>query len=463
MIHRRDAMLRLGRIGGGALSLPLLLQADRARAAAPDRAAPGDPPAKSCILIYLWGGPPQQDMWDLKPEAPDGIRSEFQPIDTVVPGMQVADAMPQLARQTDKLCIVRSLTHESNLHEPSVYHTLTGRVNPTLVVPRNQCSRRDFPNVEGVVSYFTPPGGMPAAVTIPKPIGHDGVTYAGTHAGFLGPKYDPLETSVPDEVDAVPTHRLDLPEGISLDRIAARRGLLSALETLDRALDRGSTASLDDFRAQAFRMLTDPRARGALDLAREPDAVRERYGRNEYGESFLLARRLVEAGVRLVTFVWEYTCPDGNVANVWDNHGGTASLGGISGFDMLRQYYCIPSLDQGLSALLEDLDQRGMLDETLVAAYGEFGRTPKINKEAGRDHWGMCQSVALAGGGIRGGQIYGASDKHAAYPADNPISPQDLLATIYHALGINPQAELHDAQNRPYRVCDGRVIGELLG
>lgn len=210
-------------------------------------------------------------------------------------------------------------------------------------------------------------------------------------------------------------------------------------------------------------MLTSPQAKGAFDLDREPVSLRERYGRNEYGESFLLARRLVEAGVRLVTVVWYYVCPDGNVANVWDNHGGTASLGGISGYDMLRQDYCLPSLDRACSALLDDLSQRGLLDETVVVMLGEFGRTPKINSNAGRDHWAPCQSIVLAGGGIRGGQVYGASDRLAAYPTREAVGPDDLIATVYFALGLDPDAEVHDRQRRPYRICEGRPITALFG
>jgi len=475
MLHRRDAMLRLGQVGLGALTLPSLLKAERTASAADSATASAARAssvtalttprgkAKSCILVYLWGGPPQQDMWDMKPAAPEGIRSQFQPIHTVTPGIDICDQMPLLARHTDKLAIVRSLTHDSNNHEPSVYYTLTGRKNPTLAVPRNQRTRQDFPNAAAVVSRFSPASSMPASVTIPRPIGHDGVTYAGTYAGFLGPQYDSMEVRAAGEVKAKPTHSLDLPEGLDATRLLARRGLLKLMEDQDRFLQRrAATGGLDPFREQAYRMLADPAAKGAFDLDRESPQMRDRYGRNEYGESFLLARRLVEAGVRLVTIVWIYICPDGNVANVWDNHGGTGSLGGISGFAMLKEKYCLPPLDQGLSALLEDLSARGLLDETLVAAYGEFGRTPKINAAAGRDHWGACQSALLAGGGIRGGQVYGASDKNAAYPRQDPVSPEDMLATIYHALGLPPQTEITDRLNRPMRICDGVPIAKLF-
>ena len=438
MLHRRDAMLRLGQVALGSLTLPRLLSALEQRTAS-ERA-----PAKACILVYLWGGPPQQDTFDLKPDAPDGIRSQFQPISTVVPGIQICDQLPQIARHTDKMAIIRSYTHPSNTHEVGVYHTLTGKVNNTLAVPRNQRNRRDFPTIGSVVSYLLPPGDLPTSVTIPRPIGHDGVTYTGTYAGFLGARYDPLELQAPAEVNERAAHGLDLPQGWDAHRIQSRIGLINTLENYDRLNQQHADRlqALGQFREQAFRMLTSTAAKQAFDLEKEPERMRDRYGRNEYGECFLLARRLVEAGVRLVTFVWYYVCQDGNVANVWDNHGGIGSLGNVTGYQMLKEKYCLPPLDQGYSALLEDLSERGLLDETLVAMLGEFGRTPQINASAGRDHWGACQSVVLAGGGIRGGQVYGASDRIAAYPTDRPVRPEDFIATIYHAMGISPESLL---------------------
>lgn len=458
MLHRRDAMLRLGRVGVGALSLPGLLEATATAKSAATSAA------KSCILIYLWGGPPQQDMFDLKPLAPDGVRSPFLPIDTATPGTRISDQLPQIARHTDKLAIIRSYTHPSNTHEVGVYHTLTGKVNNTLAVPRNKRNRRDFPMMGSVVSYFSPPHTMPATVTIPRAIGHDGVIYTGTHAGFLGPKHDPMEIQAPGEVHERAAHSLELPQGWDAHRLQSQVGLLKTLDEYDRLMQSGARlqAGLGQFREQAFRMLTSSAAKGAFDLTRESDALRDRYGRNEYGESILLSRRLVEAGVRLVTMVWYYICPDGNVANVWDNHGGTGSLGGISGYQMLKEKYCLPPLDQAYSALLEDLSQRGLLDETLVVMLGEFGRTSKINKTNGRDHWGPCQSVVLAGGGVRGGQVYGASDGDAAYPTDKPVSPEDLIATVHSRMGVPHDGFMYDSQNRPHRVCEGSPITELF-
>ncbi|MFM7162720.1 MAG: DUF1501 domain-containing protein, partial [Planctomycetaceae bacterium] len=416
--------------------------------------------AKSCILIYLWGGPPQQDMWDMKPESATGIRSQFATIPTVVPGIDVCEHMPLFARHTDKVALVRSVTHPSNNHEPSVYRTLTGRINNTLSVPRNQRNRNDFPNLGSIVSWFTPAGEMPAAVTIPRPIGHDGVTYSGTHGGFLGGRHDPMETAAAEETPEKPTHPIALQADLAEARLLARRGLLGTLEGLDERYQQVRSArSIDSYREQGFSMLTSPKAKRAFRLDLETPETRERYGRNEYGESLLLARRLVESGVRLVTISWMYIQKGGNVANVWDNHG---PFEGLTGTNMLKAYYCLPSLDRGFSALMDDLQQEGLLDETLVAMWGEFGRTPKLNAAQGRDHWGAVQTACFAGGGVRGGTVFGASDGDAAYPRSNPVSPEDLLATVYHSLGIDPDAEVYDPFNRPHRVVEGRPIFEIL-
>jgi hypothetical protein len=371
--------------------------------------------------------------------------------------------MPLLAKHMDKVAIVRSLTHPSTVHEPSVYHMLTGRVDSTLVVPRNQRKRTDFPNIGSVVSYFSSPGDIPTAVTVPRPIGHDGVTYSGTHGGFLGPRYDPMEVQAAPNAKELPTHPLALPADMTSPRMVARHGLLKTLEAQERRLQKsGAADGLGGFQEQAFRMVTSAAAKRAFNLELESPAIRDRYGRNEYGESFLLARRLVEAGVRLVTLTWMYIFPNGRVSNVWDNHAGYGIHGAKTGYDLLKSPVCIPPLDRAYTALLEDLQMHGLLDETLIAMAGEFGRTPKINSDAGRDHWGPCQSALLAGGGIRGGQVYGASDRIAAYPKDSPVSPEDFLATIYHAMGISPEREVRDQNGRPYAISTGKPLTALF-
>jgi hypothetical protein len=452
MLHRRDAMLQLGQLGLGALTLPGLMALEKAQAAAARK-------TRHCIYLFLWGGPPQHDHWDPKPEAPDGIRSAFAPIATRVPGIRISEAMPLLAQRMDRIALVRSLSHDSNVHEPSVYRMLTGRRDPTLVVPRNQRKRSDFPGVGSVVAHFSPAGALPATATVPRPIGHDGVTYAGTHAGFLGPRFDPLEMQPAKSSKEQAAHSVTLPGDVDATRLLARRGLLKTIEDHERRLQHArATEGLTGFQEQAFRMMASPAARRALQIDLEPPTVRDRYGRNEYGESFLLARRLVEAGVRLVTVTWMYIFPSGKVSNVWDNHAGYGIHGAKTGHDLLKSPVCIPPLDRALSALLDDLSDRGLLDDTLVVAAGEFGRTPKINRDQGRDHWGACQSALLAGGGIRGGQVYGTSDPSAAYPKDDPVSPEDFLATIYHSLGIAADAEIRDRSGRPYRVVEGTPL-----
>jgi hypothetical protein len=459
MLNRRDAMIRLGQLGAGGLALPALLHGQQACAeAAPHRGRP-----KSCILLYLWGGPPQQDMWDMKPDAPDGIRSAFRPIRTNVPGLHLCEHLPRLAQHADKLALVRSVTHASTVHEPSVYYTLTGKQNNSLAVPRNQRSRRDFPNVASMVAALTPPGAMPATVTIPRPIGHAGVTYAGTYAGWLGPRYDPMEIREAPSANDRYAMPIELGSDLATTRLHARRGLLHVIDDTERRFqDLRATEGLSGFHEQAYRMLTSPQARRAFQLDEEPSTLRDRYGRNEYGESFLLARRLIEAGVRLVSVVWLYVSPAGVVSNIWDTHGGVGIPHGQTGWSMLLAPYGLPPLDLAFSALLDDLDQRGLLDETLVVAMGEFGRTPRINAQQGREHWGPCSTTVFAGGGVRGGQLYGRSDRTGAYPTENPVSPEDMLATIYHAVGIRPDTEVHDREGRPQRICEGQAVTAIF-
>jgi hypothetical protein len=258
-------------------------------------------------------------------------------------------------------------------------------------------------------------------------------------------------------------HAVTMPRGVDTARLIARRGLLQLVEDQDRMLQKSPPTGLTGFREQALRMMTSAAARQAFQLDRESPATRDRYGRNEYGESFLLARRLVEAGVRLVSVIWMYFIPDGRLLIAWDAHGGLEGLGNISGFDMLKAEYGIPPMDRAYSALLEDLHQRGLLDETLVVMTGEFGRTPRINQVQGRDHWGACYSAVLAGGGVGGGQVYGASDKVAAYPKDHPVAPEDLLATIYEAMGISSASEVIDREGRSVKVCDGKAVEAIFG
>lgn len=471
MLHRRDAMLRLGLAAGGALTLPQLLAMEQTGRTPSTHTPPARRSAKSCIFLFMWGGQPQQDMWDMKPDAPDGVRSPFEPIQTAVPGMQLGDPLPLLARQADKLAIVRSLVHGTTDHQTAVYHALTGRVMvPPRIFPANARQRTDFPSVGSMFSYLGEKSLLPASFTIPRPVAHDGVYYAGTHAGFLGSQHNPVElgkvynhvaTGPSSEPPALP---LTLPDDVSVARLQARRGLRNLLEAEDRAMQRSAAVrAVDSSYASAYGLLHSAAVNDALNLELESPATRDRYGRNEYGESFLTARRLVEAGIRLVTVNWMFITPAAKVYNVWDAHGGLNDLEhGQTGYGMLKADYCLPAFDQAFSALLEDLAARGLLDETLVACAGEFGRTPRINGNNGRDHWPFCYSAVLAGGGIPGGAIYGASDREAAYVKENPVTPGDYLATICAACGLDPHAEIRDLQGRPFPICHGEPIASLL-
>lgn len=466
MLHRRDALLRLGVAAGGALTLPQLMANEQVPGNSPQKRS-----AKSCIFLFMWGGQPQQDMWDLKPDAPEGVRSPFQPIATSVPGMQLGESLPQLARQADKLAIIRSLVHGTTDHQTAVYHALTGRVMlPPRIFPANARQRTDCPSIGSIFSYLGEKSLLPASFSIPRAVAHDGIYYAGTHAGLLGSQHDPVELGkVFNHVETGPRTDppplpLTLPDDVSMARLHARRGLRELLNAEDLAMQRiGGTGGFDSSYELAYRMLHSTSVRDALNLKLESPATRDRYGRNEYGESFLTARRLVEAGIRLVTVNWMFITPAAKVYNVWDVHGGLNDLEhGQTGYGMLKANYCLPAFDQAFSALLEDLTQRGLLDETLVACAGEFGRTPKINANNGRDHWPFCYSAVLAGGGIPGGSIFGASDSQAAYPVDSPVTPGDYLATICAACGLDPAREVLDRQGRPFKICDGEPITALL-
>jgi hypothetical protein len=466
MIHRRDAMLRLGVAAGGAFTLPHLLEQEQLRAAPAAS-------ARSCIFLFMWGGQPQQDMWDMKPDAASGVRSPFQPIQTAVPGISVSDQLQQVARHTDKMSIIRSLNHTATDHGVGVYHAMTGRAMiPPRTFPANDRRRTDFPSIGSMFSYLGEKSSIASHFTIPRPVAHDGLRYAGTHAGFLGSAHDPVELGQvfnhvevgprPDQAkSSVP---LSLPDDVSTARLQARRGLVGVLEAQDRLLQQNSgMKSYGGVFEDAFRLLNSTSVKHALDLDRESPAMRDRYGRNEYGESFLTARRLIEAGVRLVTVNWMFITPRAKVYNVWDTHGGLGDLEhGATGYGMLKAPYCLPAFDQAYASLLDDLSQRGLLDETLVSCVGEFGRTPQINAANGRDHWPFCYSGVLAGGGIRGGTVYGASDKIAAYVKENPVTPGDYLATVCHACGLDSTREIRDLEGRPFKICDGEPISAIL-
>jgi uncharacterized protein DUF1501 len=405
--------------------------------------------AKRCILIYLLGGPPQIDMWDMKPEAPAEIRGPFKPIASAVGGMSFCEHLPRLAARAGDLAILRSVTFPNNDHPFMIYHTLTGResrvpLGANTVLPP---SRSDDPHMGAVVAKFKHrAAGVPGYVAIPEvrvrmlPMPVAG----GGRAGLLGAPYDPL--AINDD-PREPLGGLKLPEELSAERFHQRQSLLAVLDGgAPRAV---SSQEYQTFRQSASRLIGSAAAGGMFSLDQESAAVRDRYGRHRFGQSLLLARRLVEHGVSFVGVHFNHmTKCDG-----WDTHQ--------KNFEAL-QGELLPLLDEGLSALVGDLKERGLLDETLVVTMGEFGRTPRINPQGGRDHWGHSSSVLFAGGGTRGGNLVGASDRNCAYPSELPVGPGDVVATIYHALGLEPRTLMYDPLNRPMTISDGKAISQLF-
>jgi hypothetical protein len=455
LLSRREA-LQVGSLGALGLSLPSLLRGRAAAAAAADAsgsAEPGFGKARSAILIFQWGGPSQLDTWDPKPDAPSNVRGEFRPIPTTVPGTQVSEHFPRLARLAHRYAIVRSVSHNDPAHLSSAHHLLTGHLAPKPFSDADGPSQDDFPHMGSVLARLRPsPGTLPAFVTIPWTVMHPaapGGRAPGQNGGWLGRRYDPLAVEGDPGAPGFRVSGLEPLPQVPADRLARRRGLLAALEGGAAGGDHPALRDLRRFQERALDLVGSREARAAFDLSREDDRVRDRYGRNIHGSCLLLARRLVERGVPLVTVNWHN---DGR--NFWDTHGDN--------FRQLKDRL-MPPADLGFSALIEDLDARGLLEETILVWMGEFGRTPRISQgNAGREHWPHCYSVVLAGGGIRGGQLHGASDATASYPAEKPVAPGSIAATVYHALGIPETAELADRLERPRKVREAPALVELF-
>ena len=403
--------------------------------------------AKSLLFISLFGGPSHQDIWDLKPDAPAEVRGEFRPIRTNVSGIEVCEHVPLLAAVADRYALVRSVTHEDNGHGSAMYASFTGWPHPlpnTNPIPDSA----DFPAYGAVVGAVRPQGGpVPPFVCVGGAQIVCGNQIPGQRAGFLGPGREPFVIQQDPNGADFRVPELSLARDIPTLRLDRRRTLLRAVEAGARLTERGDDArAASEMHSKAFELLASERVRAALDLGAEPEKMRGRYQRNTFGQSLLLGRRLIEAGVPCVTVNWSR-------GGSWDTHGGN--------FTALKNTL-LPPFDRCLSALLEDLSQRGLLDQTLVVATGEFGRTPKINPQAGRDHWAGVYTAVLAGGGVRGGRVHGASDAHAAYPASDAVGPWDIAATIYHCLGISPETEVRDRIDRPLRICRGEPIRSIL-
>jgi uncharacterized protein DUF1501 len=453
-VTRRE-MLRLGSLSAFALSLPQLFAAKRAWA---EDVRPSFGRAKACIVLWMTGGPPQHETWDPKPDAPAEIRGPFGSIPTILPGVRVGELMPNTARILDKLCVLRAVHTDNPSHPGSSYEMMTGVLHP-LGKGRDDVvdSRSDFPTYSSIIKRFkSAPPGIPSAVVIPEPI-FNVPFYPGQHGGFLGSRWDPWRLTCDPSENEFKISELALQDGVSDVRLAARTGLLSHVDPKANTSrgDRTWTTYITDSQ-QAMDLLGGRRAREALDLNREPPHLRDRYGRHKFGQGCLLARRLVEAGVPLVQVNWHRDKDDDTP--MWDAHWKLED-------NMKRKL--MPPMDQAYPVLLDDLEQRGLLSETLVIWMGEFGRTPKLEYVAphptvGRNHWGNVFSIALAGAGVRGGQVLGSSDKDGAYPRDFAVEPGDLLATLFHSLGIDPQSEIHDPLNRPHPISRGRVLERIF-
>jgi uncharacterized protein (DUF1501 family) len=447
----RRRLLQVGALGLAGLHLPAALRAEATRPAA-RRAT-----ARSIIFLNQFGGPSHHDSFDLKPDAPDNIRGEFRPIPTSVPGTRITEHLPRLARLAHRFGLLRAVSHQMRNHNSASYYCLTG-----VAPPQDDIRLRDtmdlYPAYGSTVARLRPAdAGMPSFVAYPHVL-RDGSITPGQHATFLGKAYDPLFFREDPNGPDFRLPELSLPASLTPQRLEDRRSMLRLLDQQSGALDGSAVAEgIDTYYQRAFAMLSSPRVRQAFDLTREPAHVRDRYGRTTYGQGCLLARRLVEAGVRFVTV---YFAPNigGGTSGGWDTHNNN--------FNDLRDRL-LPITDVTLSALLEDLHGRGLLDETLVVWMGEFGRTPRIGANPrfardGRDHWPQCYSVLLAGGGVRGGAVHGSSDRIGAYPASGRVRPDDIAATMFAALGIDPAAEVRDPLGRPLPISNGNPIAGIV-
>ena len=440
----RRSFLRVGGLGGLGL-----FYSDWMRAASAQ--PPTKAKAKSVILIFNCGGPSHIDLWDPKPDAADDIRGPLRTIPTNVPGIRVTEFLPRLAKQADKYAIVRSLHHTHQGHNSAMYWSIVGRPYPidsTLINP----GRTDLPSLGTLVGWLAQrdhfSGAMPPYVITPAP--HcDSTAYItpGQYGGCLGAKHDPFVLNGDPNAADFKIRDITPVDGLPIHRLEERQALLKQMEGSTPLIDTATSREMEIYQAKALSLLTSGAMQKAFNLSLEPDKVRERYGRHKWGQSHLLARRLVEAGVPFVTTV-------NGESIIWDTH--------LDNFNRMKNSL-VPPMEQAFSALLGDLSERGLLETTMVIWLGDFGRTPRINKDAGRDHWPSCYSAVLAGGGIRGGQVIGESDAIGGYPASLPLTPADLHATVLTALGYDPQRNTFTTgDGRPMPLSEGHAIKGLL-
>jgi uncharacterized protein (DUF1501 family) len=448
-LSRRD-VLRVGGLASMGLTLPQLLSLRETSAA---RKSSTFGRARRVIMLFLHGGHPQQETFDPKPDGPSAVRGEFGAIATAVPGVHFSELLPNCAAIMDRLAIVRSMSHENANHVQACLPAQTGHKHPPEFQSKGDFppSDTDFPPIGAVLDHLRPARAkLPTWVRIgPLMRRSNGTTLHGQVPGLLGKQHSSFVVDQPLLPADVRIKALEPLKGLSGLRLRDRANLRTEFNQLSNQLDQvAEQHDLDGFYQRAANLLSSPKTKAAFDLAREPAAIRERYGNTEFGQRCLLARRLIEAGVPMVNVSYCHT-PSGS----WDTHG--------QNFTKMKDQLG-PDLDTAFPALVEDLAERGMLDDTLVIVNAEFGRTPKINSNAGRDHWPWVYSLALAGAGIRAGTVYGASDASAAYPASTPRDPADMAATLYHLLGIDPETRIHDFLGRPHSLVIGDPIEEIL-
>ncbi len=453
-VMTRRAALRVGGLGLLGLTLPRM-----ARAAGPAGIARAAAKAKSVIFLFQWGGPSHLETFDMKPDAPEGIRGLHKPMASNVAGLMVNERLPRMAKVMDKVCLVRSVHHTMRNHNSAAYYALTGHA-PPLDDIRLKDSLDLYPAYGSTVDRLAPLSDpeLPTSVAFPHVIS-DGSVTPGQHASFLGREHDPFLVRRDPNATDFSLPELSLPAGVSYERLSARRELQKLVDQQSRLLDHSAPArGLDAYYDKAMAMLHSDKLRGAFNLSAESEKARERYGRTTYGQSCLMARRLVEAGVKFVTVYLDQSIGGQSMTEGgWDTHG----FNNTRMFPIIEKRH-LPMMDQTLPTLLVDLDERGLLDSTLVVWMGEFGRTPRINGNISRDHWPDCYTVLFAGGGTKRGYAYGASDRHGAYPAENMVRPDDVAATMYHLLGIDPSAEVRGQGNRPVSITSGTPILDVV-
>ncbi len=442
----RREVLQVGYSGLLGVGMPAVLSKSTAADDSSNNAA-GQRSPKSVLIVFLTGAASHHDTFDMKLDAPKEIRGDFQPIATSVPSLHICEHLPKLAAQASKFAVLRTLSHRDNNHLMSTHHVLTGHQQPGGFFDK-VASRDDWPCYSSASAFLKPRSdGIPSGVNLPTFLLQGPLTWPGQTSGFLGPKYDPWQITADPAKPDFRVDALTLAPGIDIPRLGKRRALLDEVNRQQRQLDQVAEARrMSDDQQLAFSILSSSRLAQAFELNRETDAMRDRYGRNTTGQSLLLARRLVEVGVPVVQ------TNIGRVQN-WDSHSKI--------FPRLKDQL-LPPLDQAVAALLDDLDSTGLLDDTLVMMLGEFGRTPKINKNQGRDHWGPCFFGVFAGAGVQGGQVIGKSDDIGAYPVTQAYSPDDVGATVYQTLGIVPNSIVRDRLNRPVHLNTGTVIEPLF-